>query len=94
MTALAPCRSADGREEIGVLLSILHTEKDPKARDQYEEAVLKLLRRFAHRKYREVFKQIVEELTAFCRAGLTGEAFRVGLSRVEETAKKRFGHGE
>lgn len=93
MAALAPCRTADGREEIGVLVSILRAEKDPKARDQYEKAVLKLLRRFAHRKYREIFKQTVEELTAFSRAGLTGEAFRAGLSRVEETAKKRFGHG-
>ncbi len=88
--ALTPCRTVDGREEIGVLLAILKGGTDPKERERYEKAILKLLKKIAHRKYREIFKQTVEELDAACRAGLAGEDFRAGLSRVEATAEKRF----
>ena len=87
---LASCEMADNREEIGVLLGIARNETDPGVRGRLANEMLRLLNRFAHRKYRDIFAQTLGELKEFAGGDPTLSVFRAGLDRVASRAAKRF----
>jgi hypothetical protein len=88
---LASCEIVDNREEIGVLLGIVRDETDPGQRGWILNEMLHLLNRFAHRKYRGIFAQTLEELREFAEGDPALEGFRAGLDRVADRAAKRYG---
>ncbi len=88
---LASCEMADSREEIGVLVGIVRDETDAGQRGRLLKDMLRLLNRFAHRKYRDIFAQTLEELREFAGGDPALEVFRAGLDRVADRAAKRFG---
>jgi adenine-specific DNA-methyltransferase len=88
---LSSCEIADNREEIGVLLGIVRNETDPAQRGRLLNEMLRLLNRFAHRRYRGIFAQTLEELREFAGGAPALEGFRAGLDRVADRAAKRFG---
>jgi adenine-specific DNA-methyltransferase len=88
---LASCETADNREEIGVLLGIVRDETDSGQRGWILNEMLRLLNRFAHRKYRGIFAQTLEELREFAAGAPALEGFRAGLDRVADRAAKWFG---
>ncbi len=87
---LASCEIADNREEIGVLRAIVPDETDPSLRRLLLKEMLRLLNRFAHRKYRAVFAQTLEELRSFASGDPALDGFRAGLARVADRAATRF----
>jgi adenine-specific DNA-methyltransferase len=91
---LASCEMADHREEIGVLLAIVRDETDPALRGRLLKEMLRLLNRFAHRTYRAIFAQTMEDLRRFASGnpGLAG--FRAGLDKIADRAAKRFAASE
>ena len=88
---LASCEMADNREEMGVLLNIVRAEAEPAVRRRLLKEILRLLNRFAHRPYRAMFAQALEELREFAGSDPVLEGFRAGLDRVADRAAKRFG---
>jgi adenine-specific DNA-methyltransferase len=88
---LASCEMADNREEVGVLLDIVRAEVEPAVRRRLLNEILRLLNRFAHRTYRGMFAQALEELREFAGSDPVLEGFRAGLDRVADRAAKRFG---
>jgi adenine-specific DNA-methyltransferase len=89
--ALGSCACVDREEEIFVVLGILENEPEAGARRILERRVLWLLRKLAHRKYRQRFEELAGEL----RARLEREpgryaALAAGLPAVERQAAARF----
>ena len=88
--ALDSCRIKDSREEIAVLIDIIGRGAAGKERERLLQDVLKLLNRFAHRKYREIFYEALGEMKAFAESRLASARFRAGLERIAERARVRF----
>ncbi len=88
--SLSSCLAADSREEIEVLLDIVRVEIDPARRALLLSRVLRLLNRFAHRKYRVQFEQTLERLRGLDRDNPSLVQFRAGLERIAERAARRF----
>jgi adenine-specific DNA-methyltransferase len=91
---LGACEAKDRREEIRVLLEILetpHGRQQPRDGEALQKRILWLLRKFAHRKYREAFEQTVAELRVLSRRDTERFASLIrGLEEVEELARARF----
>lgn len=91
---LSSCECADRQEEIHVLLRILKYSShgaEGTDRDALQRRILWLLRKFAHRKYRERFEQTVAELRTFAEGDPEGFALLLrGLSEVTVLAHARF----
>jgi adenine-specific DNA-methyltransferase len=91
---LGACEVTDRREEIQVLLEILQTPSAcQRTRDgeALQKRILWLLRKFAHRKYREAFEQTLGELRVLSRRDPERfAALNRGLEEVEELARARF----
>ena len=89
---LGACELTDRRQEILVLLEILETgRRTPRDEEALQKRILRLLRKFAHRKYRDAFEQTLDELRALGRRD--PELFAPlnrGLGEVEELARARF----
>ena len=91
---LAACECADRQEEIHVLLKILQAlprGKEGTDGDAFQKRILWLLRKFAHRKYRDRFERTVAELRSFAEGD--PEAFSLllnGLEEVTALARRRF----
>ena len=96
---LSSCALADSREEIGVLVEIIRAEADPARRGLLLGEVLRLLNRFAHRKYRVLFAQTLEGLRTFAKemhlrrggGDPSLASFPAGLDRIADRAARRFG---
>jgi adenine-specific DNA-methyltransferase len=94
---LEACELTDRREEIRVLVEILEngrlrgTDVAIGAEEALQLRILWLLRKFAHRKYRERFETTLEELRALGRSdpGRFTKLIR-GLEEVEALARVRF----
>jgi hypothetical protein len=89
--ALAACACADREEEIHILLGVLERETDARERRSLERRILWLLRKLAHRKYRQRF----ETLAGMLRMRLAPEPERYptlldGLPAIELRAAARF----
>jgi adenine-specific DNA-methyltransferase len=87
---LASCEMADSSEEIGVLLGIVRAEVEPVVRRRLLKEILRLLNRFAHRKYRGMFAESLGRLRAFAAGDPALADFRAGLDRVADRAVRRF----
>jgi adenine-specific DNA-methyltransferase len=87
---LAGCLLSDSSEEIEVLLSVLRREKDPARRRALLARVLRLLNRFAHRKYRSLFERSLFRLRAFAASDPSLGRFAEGLERIAERARRRI----
>jgi adenine-specific DNA-methyltransferase len=91
---LGACEVTDRREEIRVLLEILETPhgwQQPRDGEALQKRILWLLRKFAHRKYREAFEQTLAELRVLSRRDPERfAALNRGLEEVEELARARF----
>ncbi len=91
---LSVCECADRQEEIHVLLKII--EASPRRgegsdRDALQKRILWLLRKFAHRKYRDRFERAVAELRDFAEDDPEGYAPLLrGLGEVTVLARARF----
>ena len=88
------CQCADRREEIQVLVDILRDSSGPGDVDKegwLQKRILWLLRKFAHRKYRERFEVTLKELRAVGRSDPQRFApLILGLEEVEALARARF----
>ena len=91
---LSSCECADRQEEIHVVLRILKSSSqraEGSDRDALQRRILWLLRKFAHRKYRERFEKTVAELRTFAEEDPEGFALLLrGLSEVTVLARARF----
>jgi len=91
---LSSCECADRQEEIHVVLRILKSSSqraERSDRDALQRRILWLLRKFAHRKYRERFEKTVAELHTFAEEDPEGFALLLrGLSEVTVLARARF----
>jgi adenine-specific DNA-methyltransferase len=87
---LSPCRIGDAREELEVLLGLLRDEENSIDERLMGDA-LRALKSFAHRKYRGEFQKSLRALKTFAESRGVPERFRAGITRIEETAEKRFG---
>ncbi len=91
---LSACECADRQEEIQVLLEILRASsrrEEASDRDALQKRILWLLRKFAHRKYRERFERTVAELRAFAEEDPEGFTLLLrGLGEVTVLARARF----
>jgi hypothetical protein len=91
---LSSCECADRQEEIHVLLRILKSSSqraEGTDGDALQRRILWLLRKFAHRKYRERFEQTVAELRTFAEGDPEGFVLLLrGLSEVAVLAHARF----
>ena len=91
---LTSCECADRQEEIHVVLRILKSSSqraERSDRDALQRRILWLLRKFAHRKYRERFEKTVAELHTFAEEDPEGFALLLrGLSEVTVLARARF----
>ncbi len=89
--ALVDCECRDRREEMRVLLDILRGDPGARQRAACNRRVLWLLRKFAFRKYRPVFEELLGRLEGLAaddpaRYGRVGE----GLAALRELARARF----
>ncbi|UCF99949.1 MAG: DNA adenine methylase [Spirochaetaceae bacterium] len=91
---LKHCECADRLEEIRVLLKILQSSSVPGGgdeREDHQKRILWLLRKFAHRKYRERFERTLEELRTFGRSDPQRFATLIrGLEGLTSLARVRF----
>jgi adenine-specific DNA-methyltransferase len=94
---LETCELTDRREEIRVLMEILASGRDQGSEGEAVDAealqkrILWLLRKFAHRKYRERFEATLKELRAFSRDDPRHYALLTrGLEEIEALARARF----
>jgi len=91
---LSACECVDRQEEIQVLLDILRASSrqgEDCDRDALQRRILWLLRKFAHRKYRESFKKTVADLRRFAESDPEGFALLLrGLEEVTVLARARF----
>ena len=91
---LSACECADRQEEIQVLLDILKASSrrgEGKDREALQKRILWLLRKFAHRKYRERFEKTVADLRRFAESGPEGLPLLLcGLEEVTALARARF----
>jgi adenine-specific DNA-methyltransferase len=91
---LQRCECADRQEEIQVLKEILLDPREPLDRDEgawLQKRLLWLLRKFAHRKYRERFEATLKDLRTISQDDT--QRFAVlsrGLEVIEELARARF----
>ena len=101
---LGACELTDRREEIRVLIEILERGiREARARQQggagrmshdaeaLQKRILWLLRKFAHRKYRESFEQTLAELRVLARGNSQRyDQLNRGLEEVASLARARF----
>jgi adenine-specific DNA-methyltransferase len=87
---LSSCALSDSSEEIDVLLGIVRAEESQARRSLLLREVLRLLNRFAHRKYRGLFAVTLERLREFTAGEPALAEFRAGLERIADRAAKRF----
>ncbi len=88
--ALLPCRVADAREELDVLIRLIREGGNGTDRALFAGA-LRALRSFAHRKYRGDFSRALLALKALAASPGAPAGFSAGLEALERTAEKRFG---
>ncbi|HUZ17587.1 MAG TPA: DNA adenine methylase [Spirochaetia bacterium] len=98
IAGLEECRCRDRREEAAVLLSILRTAEaagTADARDELpriEQRLLRAVRKIAHRKYHDIFRETCGKVRAFAEsAGLDRLLRRLG--EIEALAERRFSGG-
>jgi hypothetical protein len=88
------CECTDRREEIQVLMEILRDlreQGDAGEGEWLQKRILWLLRKFAHRKYRDRFEGTIEELKIFGRSDPVRFATLIrGLEEVAALARARF----
>jgi adenine-specific DNA-methyltransferase len=85
------CACADREEEIRVLLGILAQEPGARKREELERRLLWLLKKLAHRKYRERFQALVACLRRKIRQDPEGHRMlAAGLPALEKQAAARF----
>ena len=89
---LEACELTDRQQEIRVLLGILANGRQQGSdRETLQKRILWLLRKFAHRKYRESFENTLSELRSFGRQNPQRFALLIrGLEEVEALARVRF----
>ena len=89
---LEACELTDRRQEIRVLLGILASGRQQGSDGEaLQKRILWLLRKFAHRKYRESFENTLSELRSFGRNDPQRFALLIrGLGEVEVLARARF----
>jgi adenine-specific DNA-methyltransferase len=91
---LSACQCADRQQEIHVLLKILEASPprgEGTDREALQMRILWLLRKFAHRKYRDHFERTVAELRVFAEKDPDGFApLLYGLGEVIALAHARF----
>jgi adenine-specific DNA-methyltransferase len=91
---LRACECVDRQEEIQVLVTILKASSqqgEGSDRDTLQKRILWLLRKFAHRKYRERFERTVTDLRRFADGAPEGYPLLLGgLEEVNKLARARF----
>jgi adenine-specific DNA-methyltransferase len=93
---LSACECRDRREELEILIGLLRSsaaENEPDQREltAYRRRLLWLIRKYAHRKYREEFNRslgLLQELTA--AEPELFEPLKEGLDEIEALAQRRF----
>lgn len=89
--SLEACVCPDREQEIRVLLGILAQEREPRKREELERRLLWLLKKLAHRKYRERFQAAVASLRREISRDPEGHRILVvGLPALEKQAAARF----
>ncbi len=89
--SLEACACPDREQEIRVLLGILGQEREPRRRQEMERRLLWLLKKLAHRKYRERFQAVVASLKQeICRDPEGHRMLAAGLPALEKQAAARF----
>jgi adenine-specific DNA-methyltransferase len=88
------CECADRRKEIQVLMEILRDLRgngDVNEGEWFQKRILWLLRKFAHRKYRDRFENTINELQVFSRSDPQHFALLIrGLEEIQTLARARF----
>ncbi len=87
---LKPCACGDGEEEIDVLLSLTRAAPHDRSRLERQRRILRLLRKFAHRKYQDQFLRTLSRLKEAAAAETDLQPLRSGLETLEELAWRRF----
>jgi adenine-specific DNA-methyltransferase len=88
---LVACACTDREEEIRILLGILEREADARGRRLLERRILWLLRKLAHRKYRQRFEALAGELQSrLAREPGRYATLLAGLPALERQAAARF----
>ena len=87
---LTSCALLDNREEIDVLVGIVRAEPDQARRRRLLRDALRLLNRFAHRKYRGLFERTLDSLQNLAASDPALADFGAGLDRIGERAARRF----
>jgi adenine-specific DNA-methyltransferase len=89
--SLEACACPDREQEIRVLLGILAQEREPRGREALERRLLWLLKKLAHRKYRERFQALVARLEREVQRDPEGHRMLAeGLPALERQAAARF----
>jgi adenine-specific DNA-methyltransferase len=88
---LAACLCTDKKEEIEILLGIIRSAEDSRLRHHLIKRALWLLRKFAFRKYRTLFRETLARMRSFLREqAMACEDYTLELNRIERRATKRF----
>jgi hypothetical protein len=89
---LKACECIDRQEEIRVLLAIIQNpDGEEEERVALQKRILWLLRKFAHRKYRDRFERTMKELRALAESDPVHYAvLMLGLNEVAALARARF----
>lgn len=88
---LSACECRDRGEEIEVLVGLLDRNGDERQRVQWQRRILWLLKKFAHRKYREQFEAAVSRLQALASHDQSRYAqLAKGLQSIVPLARARF----
>ena len=86
---LSSCEVRDARAELEIVLRLAEDEPDARERGRLQREALRLLRRLAHRKNRQVFARSLAEVRAFAAREEPGDGFLAGLARIREVASRR-----
>ncbi len=89
--SLSACECMDKKEEIEILIRILRDGSAGERRKEYRERILWLLKKFAHKKYRSQFMQMLSYLKNLTETE-PGLFFllKAGLNDLERLARARF----
>jgi hypothetical protein len=89
IATLTGCALRDVKEEIDVLLGIVGQLQDTREKGKLLKEILRLLNKLAHRKYGDVFSDMLATLRKLSEADPGLDSFRAGLDRIGETAVSR-----
>ena len=86
---LSSCEVRDAREELAIVLDLVREETDRREGGRLRREALRLLRRLAHRKNRQLFVRSLAEVQVHAAREESDDGFLAGLARIQEVASRR-----